>query len=492
MKKAVPRVSTATWIGLAAVALIGLAFRWWIFGASQGAVSADEAYTGLQALRILDGDLPLVIEGQAYTAVFDSYLLAPILGLVGASVWVLKALPLVWWALASVLIARIAIKTVSRPTALVVGALFWVAPGALMLLSTRAYEGYGLGLIFVLAACSAAQRSVSGTHPETRTSIVVGAMVGLALYAHPMYLAVVAPILVLPSIKHRRDTRRWWLPMIASLVLANVPLIVWNVRNGWSTLDQPSSESSTYFGRLGSLLSDVTPRVFGLRDLDGLWTLGAPTALVVLVLIGVLVARGIVVLARRDSANRVVAVTATLSLPLLAVFRSTVFVEDARYGIVFFPFLLVALVVGATSFNSGEMKPFVIGVVMVVWSALLVVPWLSENQGPRRGDPNADARGVIGVLHDRGFDSVAGSFWWVLPIEYLSNREIRGAVAGDPFTVRVVDSQRLVEAKPNEAVPYVFSAGDEQTSVLPLPVGSYERMEIGDAVVYLPRAEGSG
>lgn len=487
-----PRLSAVAWIGLATVALVGFAFRWWIFGASQGAVSADEAYTGLQALRILDGDLPLVIEGQAYTAVFDSYLLAPILGLVGANVWVLKALPLVWWALASVLIARIASK-VARPTVgFAAGALFWVAPGALMLLSTRAYEGYGLGLIFVLVAVTAAQRSVAEAHPQTRTSIVLGAAAGLALYAHPMYLAAIVPILLLPSITHRLNVRRWWVPLASSIVVANIPLIVWNVRNGWSTLDQPEAASSTYLGRLGSLFSDVAPRVFGMRDLDGGWTIGEPTALIVLVVIGGLVVRGIVVLARRDAAGRVVALTTTLCLPILAVFQSTVFVDDARYGIVSFPFLLVTLVVGASSLRAGGSKVFVIGVVPVLWCALLVVPWLSENQGPRRGDPNADARRVIGVIDDRGFDSVAGSFWWVLPIEYLSSREIRGAVAGDPFTVRVVDSQRLVEAAPNEVVPYVFAAGDEQTSVLPLSIDTYDRMVVGDAVVYLPRAEGSG
>ena len=483
-----PRVPASTLAGLFVVAAGGLALRLWVLGASQGAVSADEAYTGLQAFRILDGDLPLVIEGQAYTAVFDSYLLAPILGVVGASVWVLKALPIVWWALASILIFRVASRVCDRPTAMVVGSLFWLAPGALMILSTRSYEGYGAGLVFVLVSVLAAQTLLASKSPEVRTSLVLGAASGLAFYAHPMYLAVIAPILVMPSIVHRRCVRRFWLPLIASVMTANAPLIVWNIRNDWSTLDQPSTTPSSYFGRLGSLLTEVVPRVFGLRDFDGGWTLGRPLAVLILVVVTTLAAVGVVAVARTNPAGRVIALVVVTCLPVLAIFRNTSFVDDARYGIVFFPFLVLVVVAGASSLLIDFAKTFVVGVVLVGWCGSLVVPWLLDNQGPRRGDPNTDARAIVEVLQSRGFDSVAGSFWWVLPIEYLSDRDIRGAVVGEPFTVRVIDSQRRVEAEPGTEVPYVFAVGDEQIGVLPLPGDAYERQKIGDAVVYLPRA----
>lgn len=477
---------------LAIAFAVGVLVRWWLLGASQGAVSADEAYTGLQALRILDGDVPLVIEGQAYTAVFDSYFLAPIFWLFGPSVLVLKLLPMVWWFIASGLLLRIAMGLRGRAVGVVTGSLFWVAPGCLIVLSTRAYEGYGIGVVAVLVACLTAQRSVNEPESVLRTAVITGAASGLAFYAHPMYAAVVLPLLLVPSFVHRAEWRRWWLPVGASALFVNVPLLVWNLRNDWATLDQPADNGSTYMGRLVVQFSQVIPRVMGLRDLDGSWTLSRLVVGMVLVAFAVLVTVGLIDLLRGEPAGRVVASAVVLCWPILAIFRNTNFFADGRYGIVFFPFVLVAFVIGLRLVAVGIRWITVGAVVFVVWCLVLIVPWVDANQGPRRGDPNVDASEVVKLAESRGFDSIAGSFWWVLPVEYLSDRRIRGGVEGEPLTVRLPDSQAMVESTPDDELPYVFSAGDEQTNVMRMPIGSYERVEIGDAVVYLPQTKGSG
>jgi len=93
-------------IAVAAVAVAGLALRLWILRTPQGALNADESYTGLQAMEILRGDVPVVFEGQAYTAVLESYVFAPFVWLFGAPIVALKLLPSVLWAVAAVLVHR--------------------------------------------------------------------------------------------------------------------------------------------------------------------------------------------------------------------------------------------------------------------------------------------------------------------------------------------------------------------------------------------------
>ena len=79
-----------TAIGGALVLLVGLWARWRVLGSVQGTLNADEAYTGLQAMAIRDGDLPVVIRGAAYTGVVDAYVLAPIHAALGAHPVMLK------------------------------------------------------------------------------------------------------------------------------------------------------------------------------------------------------------------------------------------------------------------------------------------------------------------------------------------------------------------------------------------------------------------
>lgn len=469
------------------VFVVGLFVRWWIVHSRQGALNADEAFTGLQAMRIVDGDVPVVLEGQAYTAVFDSYLLAPVLAVFGPSVLILKWLPVLWWAIVSALVGRIVTTMSDLGTGWFAGALVWLAPGALLVLSTRAYEGYGLGAIFVLVLVTASRRAMAVDARLGRTAAVCGVAVGLAIWLHPMYLAVVAPVLVLPSWRHRRQGRPWWLPLVAGTFLSVSPLVAWNIRNEWQSFEQPKVSNTSYLSRLVRSFSELVPRMFGLRNSDGSWTLPVVASVIALSVLVVVFVRGVVVLWRRGPADRVLALTVVAVWPLLAIFRSTEFVADGRYGIVPFPFVVMAIALGIRELTRRIDVRSVFAAGLVVWIAVLSVPWLRVHDGPRMTDPNRDVHEVIDLVRARGFDRVAGSFWWVLPIEYLSDRAIRGAVAGRPFTVRVVDSQAIVSGSPPESVPFVFAADDDQPEVLRMPPTSYEKVVVGAAVVYLPQ-----
>jgi hypothetical protein len=179
------------------------------------------------------------------------------------------------------------------------------------------------------------------------------------------------------------------------------------------------------------------------------------------------------------------------------------FVDDGRYAIVGFPFLIVALVVGIRSLVvlvkwsqfTGYFAPIVVG---VVWVSIFLIPWVNDYAPDVVDDPNANVQAIVNVLVGEEYEYAAGNYWLTLPIEYQSDRQIITAVAGHPWGaifpwqpqfpwgVRFADAQAEVMAAYPSDVAYVFLPGDEQVEALRLPNEEYERREVGGAVLYLP------
>jgi hypothetical protein len=77
-------------VGAVIVWLFGLLIRVHLLRTPLGSLNADEAYTGLQAMSILNGELPVIMGGAGYTAIFDSYFFVPFVWIFGAHVVPLK------------------------------------------------------------------------------------------------------------------------------------------------------------------------------------------------------------------------------------------------------------------------------------------------------------------------------------------------------------------------------------------------------------------
>ncbi len=473
----------------AVVLVAGIALRMWILRTPQGALNADESYTGLQAMEILRGDLPVVFEGQAYTAVPESYLFAPFVWLFGAHIVALKLLPSVLWAVTAVLVQRVLRPIVGNTWAWVGASLVWLAPGASMVMSMRAYEGYASGMLVMVAAALAARWSLRRERPEARESALVGALLGLLVYIHPMFVAVAIPIALVPSWARRRDPRRWWVPALAGAVFVNLPFLFWNARNDWDSLDQPTTGVESPITRLGRFFTDLMPRALGLRDFDGQWTLGRVIGPVVGVGLVALIVVGAMTLWRRGRTERVIVLPVVVAWPIMSLFGNLEYVADGRYGMIVLPFVIVNLVVGATVLMRRVSRSSVVPLVVVValWAGCLVLPWAAGNLGGRAADPNADVRGIVTRLDDAGITRLAGSFWWVLPVEFASDQRIRTEVVGNPYVIRLPESHRVVEAADPNDVAFVFDAADEDLDRLRLPIESYDRQVIGRAVLYVPR-----
>lgn len=486
----------------------GYAIRGYLLGTKFGEMNADEAFTGLQALEIAKGDLPIVIRGIGYTGNLDSYVFAPFTMLFGARVVPLKLLTSLWWAVSAFVMFHV-IWSIRRDMksehaerwAWLGAGMLWITPGAMMVVSTRAFVAYGLLLLTTFASAFVVRRVVLAEATSRRDVLLAGALLGFAFYLHPMTLAAVIPIALVPCWTFRRRLRDWWVPAVGAAVFVNIPFLAWNVKNNWLSLSQPSPPMNSTWDRLSSFFTGLLPRAFGMMNLDGSWVWGVVSVVVYLLMLA-LVSHGLVVLVCKVPGGLVLALPAVLCWPLLSLFNNMWFVEDGRYSSVGFPFLIVAMVIGLADV-TGRGRPYLasrtaVVVALVVWVGVLVLPWIRANAGPQLDDPNSRARVLVQTLEDEGFRFAAGNYWLVHPIEYQSNQRIHVAVAGHPWGEilswrprlpwGVLFAQRQIEVLSRGPldVAYVFQAGDEQVSALPLPVEQYERREVMGAVLYLP------
>ena len=491
---------------------IGIALRWWALSSPLGFLNADEAYTGLQAARILDGDIPIVMRGFGYTATLESYVLAPVVAVFGHSVTLLKASQSLWWAIAALATGTAAgVATGRRWAGVVAAALVWVGCGPILEVSLRAYPGYGTGyaavsITLLLALLSVRSGDGEQWTPRTR-HLLLGAAAGLALYSHPMFIAMVAPTLSVTTLRHRRDLRGYWAPTAIGGLVVNLPFLAWNARNSWPSLTQPSPEIDSYLTRLGRFFSGLLPRAAGMRTPDGAWVLGAWASMAVLaVLVAVIVigARRLWLHDRWIAA--VLLVPAVAGWPLLAGFSNMWWVADARYAIILLPVLFVLLATGLT-----PLRPMVTARMTTAWAlasvvaiGATVVPWMLERARPVSGDANATTTAIVDLLDAAEVSYITGNFWLTNPVEYASDLRIRAGVAGHPwgavfdwnpgrpYGVRFTDTQTAVMAADPTDRAYVFLPGDQflpadqWEGVLALPPERYTRHDLPGAVLYVP------
>jgi hypothetical protein len=472
--------------------VLGLVLRAWVLRSPVGVLGADEAYTGLQSLGVLDGRFPVVIDGNRYGAALDGYLLAFPLASFGPNIVLLKSISVVFWAVAAVLVFGAAHHLANRRVAALAATLTWIAPGALLTVSTLAYMGYASGMAVSVAVLWFAARAADSDEPDMRSSAVVGALAGLGFYLHPMFIAVLLPVLLPLFVVRRREFRSFWIPFVTGGVVVNLPFLVWNALNGWPSLDVQNERPGTYADRLDSFANLLLPRILGLRDGSFEWIFGRLTGLVVYGLVLCLVVIGTIALHRRsERASRwMIPFALTASWPIMAMFSPLVFAQDGRYGVIVFPFVAIAVaasIVLLEPLSRRISSGLIYAGVSVMWVAVLVLPHAHREYGLDAGDPNASLYELVDFLDAQGIERVAGSYWRVLTVEFATDRDILGAVS-PPEPVRFPDRQRVVEATPPEQVAFIFPPWAEDPSKLWMAPVDYERIVVGDTVVYLPLA----
>lgn len=474
------------------VAAIGLALRIWVLKTGHGQLSADEAVTGLGAVETLDGRIRIVIPGNAYTATLEAFLFAPFVAVFGTHVVPLKLLPVLLWAAAAVLVVPLARRVLTGISPWVAGAVVWLAPGALLIVSTRAYFGYAGGVLAVIAAFLALAVVADAERSSVRPALVAGFFAGLAFYIHPMYSAVVLPAAVVVTVRHRREVREWWVPAIAGALAANLPFLGWNLRNGWASLEQQNTVPGTYSGRFTGFFTDLLPRDFGVMNSVGNWIVPRPVGWLVWWGLPLLALFGAVVLARRSWAGRMFLAAVLACWPIMAAFAALGNVVDGRYGVILLPVFAVTLPAGGAEILRRVPRPRPVAVVVaIVFGALLLAPFQWRVITDDFLDPNAGTTALVQRLDDAGIDKLGGSYWVVLPVTYVTDARIRSAVP-PTFPIRYPSYQAAVETAPPAEVAFAFQYDDINPNMLRFPIEQYERVDLPGVVLFLPPVEVSG
>ena len=469
--------------------VVGLVVRWLVLRSPMGILTADEAYTGVQSFEILGGQFPVVLGGTNYTLPFEAYLYAPIAAIVGANVVVLKLSATLSWALASVVLAVAGARIANRRVGLIAALLCWVTPGALLLVSVAAYSAYASGMLVSIAAFVIAALLIDATPPRRDIAVLFGALAGFGFWLHPMFVASLLPMVVVVLWVHRRRIDMWIAVPVGG-VIGCLPFLLWNAVNAWPSLTAPVAVEGTYSERLRTFFVDLIPRAFGMRDLALDWQ---PNAIIGPALyLGLLVAvvGGVIALVRRPGPRSRILLPAVLvgAFPIMALFENLIFAADGRYGIITFPFLIVAvaIAVDAALRRVSPTVAFGVGVILAaVWIIGLIVPTVAPLVDDTDGDPNAPLTAIVGRLDEAGIDRIYGSYWAVHPVDFVGDRDLIGAVF--PFwPIRFPDRQRTVGATPPEQVAVLYLTTDEDPTQLLLPVEAYERSVYGDFVLYIP------
>jgi 4-amino-4-deoxy-L-arabinose transferase-like glycosyltransferase len=486
-------------IPVAVVFVVGVVVRWMLLDSPAAVINADEAYTRIDTFEILRGQFPITLGGTVYTFPLESYLYTPFAYLFGANVVPLKLLSTLSWLGASVTVFFIGRRLVSRRAGLIAAALCWITPGSLMVLSITAYPAYASGMLVASLAFLVATMILDAPEPGAARWMLVlfGALAGFGFWLHPMFLTVMVPMaaMVLWTVRRRLDG---WLSVIGGGILGCLPFLLWNVVNGWPSLETPVRVPGTYTERLRTFAADLLPRAFGLRDFGLNWYHGFWGPVLYIALLAT-IAFGLWTIARRSGPRSRVLLFVVLGSVffLMALLRNLIYANDGRYAMISFPFVLIALAAGIDRLagpHATTRPPWrVIGVltlVAAIWIAGFVRPNAQPFLDQRGVDPNAQLGQIVDVLDERGIDRVYGSYWAVLPVDFAGDNRIVGAVF--PFwPIRFPDRQRVVGASPPETVAVIFMTYDEDLAYLLMPEDQYERVVIGDRILYLPLPDAS-
>lgn len=492
------RVDLVTALTVGGIAA-GIVLRVWIMLSSQGALDADEAVWGLMAAHVLHGHLTTFYWGQAYGGTQETLVAAALFWVFGQSTAALKTAPILFWAVATVLLWRVGRRTLGEPRARLAAALFWLWPIYFVWKSTRAHGFYGAGLVFGLWAMLAALRLRE--QPARRDVVSLGLALGLGLWATPE-VAILGLPAVLWLVWSRPALLRRAPLALSAFVLGSLPWWIYNLRHAWGSLRTGQDEESKY-GHLHNLVVATLPTALGLRLPFSLhWLPGATVGAVVYAL---LLAGFAWLLVRRPPGLGLVLLTAVTFPVLYVVSPYTWLNTEPRYLTLVSP--VIVLLVASAARRSWQ--------ALAVFAAAATVSFGGLAVMVRDDLAAAHAEGValpasfgplLRTLEANGVRHVWATYWIAYRITFESGERIVAAEPGsNRFGVRAgrvvgigqeaarpagngrYAPYQLEVARSRDAAYVVTAAGNLEPVVRPaLRRAGYRLVRTGVFAVWLP------
>ena len=368
------KMPSTRWI-LASIILLGIALRLYLLFGSQVIIEADEALVGLQAFGILRGERPIFYPGQVYGGSLESYLVAAVFQLLGASPLTLKLIPFLFSALFIFMTYQLAREIFNPPIGLLSALFVALCPLLLTAFSLKAWGGYSqtpvlgnLALILLHRILSRSRiPSKGGSHarPELvlseveghgrraagsgawepallqnhdlpalshraqdkglwKATLSLGFLSGLGLWVNPQYFYYLGPVTLLLLARAKRVGLVGWVAFAVGFPLGGLPLLLANMSHSQGTTTNlilegvvpardfwPSLKAAVSY-----LITDALPTLWGLRPIKGELVVTAAFVVIPLYLVAILVSLRLVgrdVMARRYNPAIVLVTTLVLA-----------------------------------------------------------------------------------------------------------------------------------------------------------------------------------
>lgn len=394
------KIPSTRWI-LAGIILLGIALRLYLLFGSQVIIEADEALVGLQAFGILRGERPIFYPGQAYGGSLESYLVAGVFQLLGASPLTLKLIPFLFSTLFIFMTYQLAREIYNPPVGLLSALFVALCPLLLTAFSLKTWGGYSqtpvLGNLALILLHRILSRRAQDKRPWKAT-LGLGFLSGLGLWVNPQYFYYLGPVILLLLARAKRVGLVGLGAFVAGCPLGGLPLLLATLSRSQDTtanliLEEFVSAQAFwhYFkAAVSYFITDALPTFWGLRPIKGEMVITAAFVVIPLYLAAMLISLwrvGRDLSARRYNPAIVLAVTLILA-PLVFILASltkgnfTVIIPDsgilARYLMPFYsvvPILLAAFIWRLRSF-SRLLAVTLVALVLTVnlWSNLSVDP----------------------------------------------------------------------------------------------------------------------
>ena len=434
----VPTRPTTTILVAAALAVAGLALRFWVLRSHLGPLDGDEAVTALMGRHLLHhGELPAFFWGQEYSGSGESVVVAALLALRVPLGVAAKLVPLGLSALAAWLLWRLGRRTVGAPAAALGAALWWLAPAAFVWGSVKERGSYELTVVLGLALLVLVLQTRD--QPSWKRAGAAGLVAGLGWWTNPQiaYVAVpaVAWLFVTQAIERSLGPiRYWWSASLGALVGA-APWLARNLRTGFASLTfPPTLPQTTYLHRLSLFWHFGLPTALGWRIPNQLsWVGGAAGKVLTLATVAAI---GVAVVAARGP--RVLLAAVAVAYPLLyAAAPTSFYYGEPRYLSVLSPMvaLLLAWSIVATARRVPAHHATQAVAAVATLAALAVAVYglhamASFARTPDQAQHDVDPVPIgpaLAALRRQGITRVWGDYWIVQRMTAETNEAVIGA-----------------------------------------------------------------
>jgi len=488
------KMPSTRWI-LASIILLGIALRLYLLFGSQVIIEADEALVGLQAFGILRGERPIFYPGQAYGGSLESYLVAAVFQLLGASPLTLKLIPFLFSTLFIFMTYQLAREIYNPPIGLLSALFVALCPLLLTAFSLKTWGGYSQTPVLGNLALILLQRILSRQAQDKRlwkATLSLGFLSGLGLWVNPQYFYYLGPVILLLLARAKKVGLVGLAAFAVGCPLGGLPLLLATLSRSQDTTANLILEGVVsaqafwhYFkAAVSYFITDALPTFWGLRPIKGEMVITAAFVVIPLYLAAMLVSLWLVgrdLLARRYNPALVLATTLILA-PVVFILASltkgnfAVIIPDsgilARYLMPFYsvvPILLAAFIWRLKSF-SHHLGVALVALVLTVnlWSNLSVDPVDTMRCVFENVPLPASNKALIDFLDSEGIRYVYTNHWIGFRLMFESQERV---VTFDYTDIlygmdRIPQYSHQVEAAEVPPAYIIFNPGWKQTPPL--------------------------